>query len=172
MWSHYADEHRGFCIEYDTTDIEHPNLAPVAYGASRAIKASDLFDWLIKEDQAAYQRVFSTFFFSKSSEWKYEKEWREVCDDHGIKNVEYRMSAIHFGMRCDPAVITSIVKLLDDTDEIDLYNVYAKPNSFRLSRTSVDRDEIAALAIREPAFLMFRRFEEDAKPDVTDVAPE
>jgi hypothetical protein len=42
MWSHYADEHRGICVEYDTTDQEHCNLRPVGYRAPRAVKASDL----------------------------------------------------------------------------------------------------------------------------------
>jgi len=26
MWSHYADQHRGFCIEYDTNSLPPENL--------------------------------------------------------------------------------------------------------------------------------------------------
>lgn len=160
MWSHYADEHRGFCIEYDTTDMAHPNLAPVSYRAPRAIKASDLYAWKLEKSEAAKRRVLDTYFYSKSSEWRYEKEWRDITPDYGLKGVEYRMSAIHFGMRCDRSVMSSIVKLLDDNDNIDLYEVYPQKNNFRLSRQLVDRDEISALAIREPGFLVFRKFYE------------
>jgi hypothetical protein len=160
MWSHYADEHRGFCIEYDTTDMAHPNLAPVNYRAPRAIKASDLYAWKLENDDAAKKRVLDTYFYSKSPEWRYEKEWRDITPDHGLKGVEYRMSAIHFGMRCDRSVMSSIVKLLDDNDDIDLYAVYPRKTTFRLTRELVDRDEMAALAIREPGFLMFKKFDE------------
>lgn len=160
MWSHYADEHRGFCIEYDTTDMAHPNLAPVSYRAPRAIKASDLYAWKLEKDDAAKKRVLDTYFYSKSPEWRYEKEWRDITPDHGLKGVEYRMSAIHFGMRCDRSVMSSIVKLLDNNDDIDLYAVYPRKTTFRLTRELVDRDEVAALAIREPGFLMFRKFDE------------
>ena len=42
MWSHYADEHRGLCIEYDTTDTVFNGLSPVSYSSPRAVRVSDL----------------------------------------------------------------------------------------------------------------------------------
>lgn len=173
MWSHYADEHRGFCIEYDTTDMEHPDLAPVSYRAPRSIKASDLYAWKVEGDKDAQQRVLDTYYYSKSSEWSYEKEWRDITPEHGLKGVEYRVSAIHFGMRCDRSVISSIVKLLDDNEDIDLYTVYPRKNNFRLTRDFIDRDEVAALAIREPGFLMFKKFDDlPAEPIPDEVPPD
>ena len=44
MWSHYADNHRGMCIEFDTTELPHPNLRAVEYRAPRRVRASDLFE--------------------------------------------------------------------------------------------------------------------------------
>ncbi|HEY1928277.1 MAG TPA: DUF2971 domain-containing protein [Caulobacteraceae bacterium] len=66
MWSHYADEHRGICIEYDTRDQDHPHLAPVSYRAPRAIKTSDLIRWKARDDEAAKRRVIQTYFYAKS----------------------------------------------------------------------------------------------------------
>ena len=43
MWSHYADEHRGICLEYDTTKIPHPAIAPVDYHSPRSVKARARF---------------------------------------------------------------------------------------------------------------------------------
>jgi hypothetical protein len=67
MWSHYADEHRGICLEYDTTQIPHPAIAPVDYGSPRSVKASDLIEWKIKGSAAAERRVHKTYFFCKVS---------------------------------------------------------------------------------------------------------
>lgn len=156
MWSHYADEHRGICIEYDTRDQEHPKLRSVSYRAPRAIKTSDLWRWKMRDDAAAKDIVLQTYFYSKSSEWKYEKEWRDVADASGPKDLPFRMTAIHFGLRCDASVITSIVKLLNDHEQIKLWQILPKEDSFRLRRTLVDRREIDAIGVREPAFLMFK----------------
>src|SRR3954471_5525958 len=41
MWSHYADNHRGVCIEFDLAEGSYPSLQPVNYRAPRRIKASD-----------------------------------------------------------------------------------------------------------------------------------
>jgi ferredoxin-fold anticodon binding domain-containing protein len=156
MWSHYADEHRGICIEYNTRDQEHPRLAKVDYQGQRAIKASDLYRWKVREDAAAEELVFRTYFYTKSSEWRYEREWRDVSEDNGVHSVPFRMTAILFGQRCDPSVITSIVKLLNDHPEVKIWQVLPKDESFKLRRQLVDRDEIDAFAVREPAFLAFK----------------
>jgi len=156
MWSHYADEHRGLCIEYDTTDQDHPRLAPVNYRAPRAVKTSDLIRWKVSDDEAAKTRVIQTYFYAKSSEWRYEKEWRDVSDDNGVKELPFRITAIHFGLRCDMAVITSLVRLLTDQPQIKLWTIRPKEETFKLRRALIDRDEIYACGIQEPSFLTFR----------------
>ena len=65
MWSHYADQHRGLCIEYDTTEISHPNIGAVNYEASRGIKASDLVRWKLEGCQDAQKRVHLRIFLAK-----------------------------------------------------------------------------------------------------------
>jgi len=156
MWSHYADEHRGICVEYDTADQQHPNLRPVNYRAPRAVKASDLVRWKGRDDEAAKDRVIQTYFYAKSAEWRYEKEWRDVQEDNGVRDLPFRITAIHFGLRCDIAVITSMVRLLNDQPQIKLFSIRPKEETFRLRRTLIDRDEIDASAISEPGWLMFK----------------
>lgn len=170
MWSHYADEHRGICIEYDTRDQVHTRLKKVDYKGQRAIKASELFRWKVKEDTEAEQRVLKTYFYTKSGEWRYEREWRDVSDGNGVNDVPFRMTAILFGQRCNSAVVTSIVKLLNDHPEIKIWQVLPKEKGFKLRRRLVDRDEIDALAIREPAFLAFKDLVWDDE-ELEDVGP-
>lgn len=156
MWSHYADEHRGICIEYDTTDQEHPRLGAVNYRAPRAISTKDLIRWKVRDDEAARARVLETYFHAKSGEWRYEKEWRDLSDVSGVTEVPFRTTAIHFGLRCDPSVVTSLVRLLNDQPQIKLWGIRPKEDTFKLRRSLIDRDEIEASGIREPGFLIFK----------------
>lgn len=155
MWSHYADEHRGVCIEYDTRDQNHPRLDSVSYTAPRAITTSDLIEWKIRGSGTARKIVCDTYFYAKSNEWKYEREWRDIGDTPGVASTPFRMTAILFGLRCDNAVITSMVKLLNENQDIKLWKIQPREESFKLRRVLIDRDEIEAHGIREPSFLMF-----------------
>jgi hypothetical protein len=156
MWSHYADEHRGLCIEYDTTQIPHPDLGPVDYRAPRSVKASDLARWKMEGSAEAGRQVHQTYFFAKSGEWDYEREWRYIARTSGVLDVGLPITAIHFGLRCDAAVVTGIVTLLSSLPNIELYEIYPLDNSFSLERRSVDRDEIAACGIRTSTRLLFK----------------
>jgi hypothetical protein len=73
MWSHYADMHRGYCIEFD--------------------KNSDFFNTVMKVEYASIypklnrfttpkEKQTSTVVTTKYSEWEYEQEWR-ILGDHG-----------------------------------------------------------------------------------------
>jgi hypothetical protein len=159
MWSHYADEHRGLCIEYDTERLPHETLNAVNYRSPRSIKVSDLIKWKVNESSEAARRVHDTYFFAKSPEWRYEKEWRDISEGNGIKASTYPITAVYFGMRCDPAVVATIVMLFSRNPEITLYEVHPLDDRFRLKRRLVDRDETEACGVRpfrEPASLSFR----------------
>lgn len=171
MWSHYADEHRGICIEYDTRDQAHPRLKPVDYKGLRAIKTSDLYRWKVRDDTAAKEQVLQTYFYTKSNEWRYEKEWRDVREKNGVAEVPFRTTAILFGLRCNGSVIKSIVKLLNDHPQIKIWQVLPKDDGFGLRRYLVDRDEIDALAVQEPSFLMFKDIVWDELDELEDLGP-
>lgn len=173
MWSHYADEHRGICIEYDTRDQEHPRLASVDYKGPRAVKTSDLYRWKVRDDADAKERVFKTYFYTKSGEWRYEREWRDVKEQSGVTEVPFRTTAILFGLRCDSTVIKSIVKLLSDHPTIKIWQVLPKDDGFGLRRHQVDRPEIEAMTIQEPGFLMFKDivWDDDEELEELDLGP-
>lgn len=104
MWGHYANGHRGFCIEYDfksilkpcqmnCSDIKAcnnfmliPSIAPVVYDKSRFDATSHLATLIqadiIYKSQADINVYYedtlltSKCLLTKSSDWDYEKEWR------------------------------------------------------------------------------------------------
>ncbi|MBZ9857072.1 DUF2971 domain-containing protein [Mesorhizobium sp. CA13] len=148
-WSHYADEHRGICLEFDTTELPHDRLAPVRYDGVRSVMASDIYAWKLGGDEAAGSRAFETHFYSKAPDWSYEQEWRDIGDKPGECG-DYRITGVYFGFRCDHAVQVAIVKMLGLDSNVDLYDVHLNPYSFELSRAEIDAGEIDALGMREP----------------------
>lgn len=104
MWGHYADGHKGFCLEYDFTEIladcaQSCNevrscnkfllglpIAPICYSENR-FDATDGVLSIIQHELTREAKIDMKNYFSdmllivkclltKSNDWKYEKEWR------------------------------------------------------------------------------------------------
>jgi len=165
MWSHYGDQHQGLCVEYDLADSAFENLDPVDYKRPRRIKASELVEWKLERSVTARESVERTFFFSKAPNWRYEREWRSVADRAGVSSAPANISAIHFGLRCDSAVVRSVVLLhASGNTNIKFYAMRSSNQGFRLVRSRIDTEQIRAVGIRTSAALDFR----DVFSDDTD----
>ena len=75
MWSHYANNHRGFCVAYSLFELNQKlkfSAVPVIYTKERVCLQS------IPLDQEAINKETMNLFFhsltSKSPEWSYDKE--------------------------------------------------------------------------------------------------
>lgn len=81
MWSHYADIHRGFCIQF----VRNPKnklgniemTRPVLY--SREYPSPDPFT------ENGRERIYDELFFTKAKGWEYEKEWRMLNEQGDIE---------------------------------------------------------------------------------------
>ncbi|MES9901890.1 MAG: DUF2971 domain-containing protein [Sedimenticola sp.] len=73
MWSHYADNHKGICIEFERELLElsgdSKHCRPVQY--STDYPQPRVRDLLADEHLLTTQVVYT-----KAAEWSYEKEWR------------------------------------------------------------------------------------------------
>jgi Protein of unknown function (DUF2971) len=135
MWSHYADNHKGICIEYDFKNVSNRSseneLYPIRY-EQRIVKVdlSDDFDNI-------YVPLIASIV--KSDSWKYEKEWRIVIlSDQGFSDEEGNT----FVKSPKPAAIYlgANVSLSDRNRYLDLaiqkginaYSVRINPRKFRL----------------------------------------
>jgi len=99
MWAHYADEHAGFCLEYDLSKqpkelIKH--LYPVIYTSEIVDitkELSELTDgWGIKP------------IIHKSKDWSYEEEWRFILvtppkDLKGVLVKFFPVTGIYLGTK-------------------------------------------------------------------------
>ena len=90
MWAHYANSHKGFCIEYDFPQVNghyqdiSMNLFPVIYSN---VRVSVLEHCLIDlksptvTDEVLWP-IYKYGLLAKSLYWLYQDEWRLVsCDD-------------------------------------------------------------------------------------------
>lgn len=112
MWSHYADSHKGFALEYDfrptlEQPIKNVALLPVVYSEER-FDVSDYIAWgfLRLLGIPAKMPDISTSFKNalwKSDIWAYEKEWRMIdstprdITDERASAIPYKPVAIYYG---------------------------------------------------------------------------
>lgn len=81
MWSHYADNHKGFCVEYDLSTIPSTHqfrstLFPVIYSHNLYDSTPLIVDW-IEQSRDGWNPFFPLLsFIHKAEDWSYEKEWR------------------------------------------------------------------------------------------------
>ena len=80
MWSHYADSHKGFCIEYDFSEPEDEILSklplPVVYSEKRpSVPWKAAIDNSEENMEEAYAEIMMGLL-TKDKEWEYENEWR------------------------------------------------------------------------------------------------
>lgn len=140
MWAHYANSHKGFCLEYKITKLKDNYLVPemvnelkVDYKCNpQNINYSD-----IKKKDGVLKKLFAT----KSINWKYEKEIRLIFDSIGLK--DYHPSAltgIYFGTRFCSEMRRQFIDSLTDRD-ICFYEMYRDENSYKLKRRLVHENK-------------------------------
>lgn len=121
MWSHYANSHKGFVLEYDLRNIVTKctscekndcddrmfySLYPIIYDIKRYDATAFVEIFLVKE-LGADAKVPDVMFFNKgalykSPQWKYEKEWRLFLDKKNsvysqCLDIEVKPQAIYYG---------------------------------------------------------------------------
>lgn len=80
MWSHYADSHRGFCIEYDFSGTDENTLSitpfPVVYSEELPLIPWKATIDKTPENNAEATRQLMLGLLTKDKAWEYENEWR------------------------------------------------------------------------------------------------
>lgn len=104
MWSHYADSHKGICIEYDFSEyIENGSQPmPVYYSKTRP-----KFPWNVAIEQTPETQSKATAHFmkallTKDESWSYENEWRLLIQvNSGVDKIPAPpIKCIYLGALC------------------------------------------------------------------------
>ena len=84
MWSHYADSHKGFCIEYRRSpDNALADAGKVTYPEDDKFPEINYF---VRDKHKLVEEV-SKIVLTKSKRWKYEKEWRILQEGYVPENL-------------------------------------------------------------------------------------
>lgn len=143
MWAHYSNNHRGFCVSYDTEaniDLKS-NTFPVQYTDERldvtslmrkkAIYACGEIDrqsalgrkTILLDD---YMIIFMALLLCnvKHASWSYEKEFRCTTSAiaPGMPFIEAKPKEIYVGMHCNPNH-TKRLKEIGDSWNIPVYKM-------------------------------------------------
>jgi hypothetical protein len=139
MWSHYADQHRGFCIEYETESLPPEHLLlrmlyPVIY--SKKLFDGTKYYRAALENKQGFNILFPTLAaLHKSPEWKYEKEWRLVIPANMIKAASpWRVPTpkrLYLGSRMTDHNKQQILRICKKKG-IEVHNMHLKIGSFSL----------------------------------------
>lgn len=123
MWSHYADSHKGICIEYETRKIFPKNnieeiANKVIYKSSNEIYFNS-FDIYAKccanRNKDKYFQIISEINSTKTKDWSYEKEWRLINGNAGNSHHgEDAIKSIFFGLKSGIEEKMTIRNILHD----------------------------------------------------------
>jgi hypothetical protein len=144
MWSHYADQHRGICIEFDVSKLPEGSVREVKYGDSREVSASAVQNWLRNDSPAARQEIERACLLTKSTEWGYESEYR-LLGTIGVQLAPATVKAITFGMKCEGTLQYAVIASLGGRDSpLEFFEISQPGARFELTRSSVNVDEMMA----------------------------
>ncbi len=134
MWSHYANEHKGFCIKYRFEEgFTTKTPLSLVFKPIRYTKKNERINIDIKQINT------DLAFCTKQSLWKYENEIRLIAylpempnpNTHfnSIPMGEFcRIDSIYFGIRCSNNTINTVKNILKNTD-VKYYRMVNNPNS-------------------------------------------
>lgn len=141
MWSHYADKHKGMCVEYDISNIidkEDYVIRKINYDMKAIVDENSI-------DNIFDINLLLDLFCIKSKEWEYEDEYRILYHDierlSNGKLIDLPIKSICFGvetLKDDKKLIYDIVN-----EDIKLYQMeFDKIELYKMNRNEYkDEDE-------------------------------
>ncbi len=109
MWSHYAFNHTGFCLQYAV--YEDPLLSLM----QRVRYSPDFPIRTVLSDAPGR----SESYLQKSPEWSYEQEWRftTLTGDCEVQLGNRAVTGIIFGARIEPAMKQTLLQMVKERTE-------------------------------------------------------
>jgi hypothetical protein len=126
MWSHYSDEHKGFCIEFERIDDNYlgnyDNCIPVLY-------EDNIPNYY--PEQLEEKGIVANILTTKSKKWNYENEWRLLTETGNIEvDLPGKMKGIVFGQRMTNQNKETINAILGS--DVNYYEAVKDKNKYAL----------------------------------------
>ncbi|MBU2060321.1 MAG: DUF2971 domain-containing protein [Bacteroidetes bacterium] len=131
MWSHYAENHKGFCLEfYSNRKREGINPLDVNY-VDIFLKAS----YYENKNDAVFHMIFT-----KAQQWEYEEELRSInshftdTTSRKVPFLKEDIKAIYLGVKIEDKIKKEILAITKEVYEnkIQIFAGNLSPNSFEI----------------------------------------
>ena len=109
MWSHYADHHRGACLEFSARPDGLVKCARKVSYIRDLPKFASLEEWgdfLLGLGELDWSRLVEEYLLRKNPEWAYEREWRILFPKPSSDDLHYyrpfseaELTAVYLGIR-------------------------------------------------------------------------
>lgn len=137
LWAHYANNHTGFCIEYDyetlLEQVTFCNFYPLNVEYSEEPPQIEIDDVYSNDDKQIFKKIAGT----KSTCWAYEEELRIITDKSGEQDYNFSaVTAIYFGFRMPEKDRDKIMFALKGRN-ITYYQITLKEKSYSFIREKV-----------------------------------
>lgn len=146
MWSHYASNHTGYCVEYENSFLLESSyykecMCPVCYSK----EIFDISKYFVKFIESIQEKsidknidfiYFSTIF--KSIEWEYEREWRLITDNSNPNLINNNLlkiqqpKKIYLGTNIKKDYKEQIIDICKEK-YIEIYQMYLYRNKYSLT---------------------------------------
>lgn len=141
LWAHYANSHKGFCIEYDLDVLlkndgeNHIHSFPVLY--SKKPPSIGYLDIINNKSG-----MIKKFAFYKSKKWEYEKEHRIVTSKIGLNSYDFKaLKSIYFGLKINETTKNNILNLLKGRG-INYYQIELEKNSYLFKAKKLNEESL------------------------------
>lgn len=139
MWSHYAQQHEGICVEFERTSTNILGAMdctqPVRYSIKAPIINARLYRTATNEEQV---EVEHSLVLTKAADWTYEREWRIVKNGcaNSIQSLDCKIRSVTLGLRTKDDVRKHIISLAQ-TSNFEVKTATLRPNEFGLTIDSI-----------------------------------
>ena len=140
MWAHYADSHKGFCIEYSCDGLiknkySYNSLLPVKYSTDVVDFTNYCWNINKKNESSSY---FWRMAITKPVDFEYEKEWRLITEnpDEGSFNQMPPPKAIILGLNIEDSPKEKLISFARNNNFfVDQMQIIS--NKYKLQRVRV-----------------------------------
>lgn len=144
LWAHYADGHRGYCVELDLNDqwevLERETLLPlrVRYASARPVVGTRT---LLRALSGEAKLPLFEWLTAKDIRWQYEREWRLVGETGALCRPvpSHCVRAVILGACCSPEAESTLRRWCAKRESpVKIRRALAAPDTFDLSIVDAD----------------------------------
>ncbi|MDR3602071.1 MAG: DUF2971 domain-containing protein [Desulfosporosinus sp.] len=127
LWAHYADNHKGICIEFSTMNLNSifSTIKRMNYSSTVPV---------IHRNQRAVSELANDIFLNKTIDWSYEKEWRIISSGNSYYKpiIESDITGVIIGERISQIDREWVIDWLKGYKNVKIYQCRMSKSSYKM----------------------------------------